>query len=124
MNTKGEWAIVELMGHRTRAGWCSEIERFGTKMLRIDIPHAEKKKETIDTEPLLEAPIEREVFEASQFYAGSAIFSYTPCDEDVVRKHLAPYSPPARLQLRQHDPEDEQLESEEESESSERGPDF
>jgi hypothetical protein len=32
------WAIVELMGHRTRAGHVSEVELFGAKMMRIEVP--------------------------------------------------------------------------------------
>jgi hypothetical protein len=32
------WAIVELMGHRQRAGYVKEAEMFGAKMLRLDIP--------------------------------------------------------------------------------------
>lgn len=30
--TAPEWAIVEMMGHRRRAGRIEEVERFGAKM--------------------------------------------------------------------------------------------
>ncbi len=33
-----EYAIVEIMGHRKLAGRILEVERFGAKLLRIDIP--------------------------------------------------------------------------------------
>lgn len=32
------WAIVEIFGHRRHVGIASEEERFGVKMLRIDVP--------------------------------------------------------------------------------------
>lgn len=34
-----EWAIVEVFGHRRHAGRIREEERFGAKMLRIDVPN-------------------------------------------------------------------------------------
>ena len=33
-----EWAIVEVFGHRRHAGRTREEERFGAKLLRVDIP--------------------------------------------------------------------------------------
>ena len=39
MNDEAEvWAIVELMGHVRLAGKLSEIERYGSKLARLDIP--------------------------------------------------------------------------------------
>lgn len=35
------WAIVELMGHVKLAGRLSEVERFGVKMGRLDIPEGD-----------------------------------------------------------------------------------
>ena len=66
-----EWAQVEIFGHRQHWGRIFEVERFGAKMLRIDIP-------TDDPE----------VFEAV-FYGGSSIFSLTPCTEEVCRAWAA-----------------------------------
>lgn len=34
-----EWAVVEVFGHRRHAGRTREEERFGAKMLRIDVPN-------------------------------------------------------------------------------------
>jgi len=34
----GEWATVELLGHRQRAGYVTEVTRFGAAMLHIDLP--------------------------------------------------------------------------------------
>ena len=34
----GEWAIVEVMGHRQHAGRISEVTRFGAVLLRCDQP--------------------------------------------------------------------------------------
>ena len=36
--TGWEWMLVEIMGHRTHWGRSREEERFGAKMLRIDVP--------------------------------------------------------------------------------------
>jgi hypothetical protein len=33
----GEWAIVELLGHRERRGYVTQVERFGTPLLHIDL---------------------------------------------------------------------------------------
>lgn len=60
------WAIVELMGHRQRAGLCQEVEQFGAKMLRIDIP----------------APDDATV---TEFYGGSSIYALRPASEEVAR---------------------------------------
>lgn len=61
------WAIVELMGHRERAGRVSEVELAGAKMLRLDIP--------------TDNP---EVF-VTELYGGSAIYCLSPCAEQIAR---------------------------------------
>ena len=33
-----QFALVELMGHRVLVGAVREVERFGAKMLRVDVP--------------------------------------------------------------------------------------
>lgn len=63
-----QWAIVELMGHRRLGGLVTEAERFGTKMLRIDIPPPEDDGQTI-----------------TQFYGGPAIYGVTITDEETAR---------------------------------------
>ncbi len=87
-----EWAIVEIMGHRRHAGRVREEERFGARMLRIDVP-------TI----LLVSPAEEGAAATatvdrwtSHYYGGSSIFSFTPTDEATVMKHNRPYEPPQR----------------------------
>jgi len=79
-----EWAIVEVFGHRRHAGRCREEEKFGTKMLRIDVP--------IEGDPAKGW--------TTQFYGGASVFSYTLTDEATVMKINKPYAPPARLTYR------------------------
>lgn len=64
------WALVELMGHRTRAGRVTEVEAFGTKLLRLDIPVAGEGEETEFV---------------SEHYSGSAIYCLTPATEEFAR---------------------------------------
>ena len=33
-----EWAVLEVFGHRRHAGRIREVEQFGAKMVRVDIP--------------------------------------------------------------------------------------
>ena len=61
------WAIIEIMGHRVRAG---RVVMDDTPLLRIDIP-------TTDGE------------EITEYYGRAAIFSMRPCDEDVARDFAA-----------------------------------
>lgn len=60
-----EWAIVEIMGHLRRAGRISEIERFGAKLLRVDVPAGDTF--------------------VSEFFSGSAIYRLRYATEDVAR---------------------------------------
>lgn len=78
-----EWAVVEIFGHRSHAGRCREEERFGAKMLRIDIP--------IDGDPAKGWK--------THFYGGSSVFSYTLTDEASVMKANKPYESPYRARL-------------------------
>jgi hypothetical protein len=59
------YAVVELMGHRVRAGLVTEVEMFGTKMLRLDIPGKDR----------------------FEFYSGAALYGITPCTEEQARSH-------------------------------------
>lgn len=68
----GEWAILELFGHRQLAGRIAEVDRFGVKMCRIDIPS--------------EPPV-------TQFYGGSAIYGITITTEEIATK-VARRTPP------------------------------
>ncbi len=69
------WACIEIFGHRKHYGRVREVERFGTKMLRVDVP-------SLAAAPLLG---EGEKFETF-FYGGASIFSFTPMTEEAARK--------------------------------------
>jgi hypothetical protein len=86
-----EWMLVEIFGHRSHWGRGIEVERFGAKMLRIDVPQVEWSTPTAEKpEPELIA-----TGWVSHFYGGSAIFSNTLTDERTVLRRNAPYSKPA-----------------------------
>ncbi|WP_439604533.1 hypothetical protein [Shinella sp.] len=61
------WAIVELMGHRTRPGRVKEVEMAGSKMLQVDIP------------------VSGEDF-VTEFYGAPALYSIRPCTEEIARE--------------------------------------
>lgn len=69
------WAILELMGHRRLGGFVREQVVFGAAMCRIDIP-------AVGDYPA-----------ATQFYAPSALYCVTPCDEDTAKAVAAGYQP-------------------------------
>lgn len=62
------WAIVELMGHRKRPGRVSEVEMFGGKLLRVDIP--------------------AEGGDITEFYGVTSIYALRPCSEEVARQAM------------------------------------
>ena len=64
------WAMVELMGHRVRYAWVSEVKLFGATMCQLDIP----------TEP-----------QSVELYSGAAIFGITPTSELICRERCMPY---------------------------------
>jgi hypothetical protein len=84
-----EFAIVEIFGHRRLAGRVMEVERFGAKLLRIDVPKEGDFAKGFTT----------------QFYGGASLFSVTPCDLAMVIKHNKPYDAP-RLYHAPADPDD------------------
>lgn len=77
-NTAEEFAVVEVFGHRRLAGRIMEVEKYGTKLLRIDIPKDGKFESGF----------------TSQMYGGASIFSLTPCDLATVERANKPYEPP------------------------------
>jgi hypothetical protein len=96
------WACVEIFGHRKHYGRIKEVERFSTKMLRVDVP-------TAAAAPLL---VEDETFETF-LYGGSAIFSLTLMTEEAARKWAEndrpkPYKPMARLPGPEYDEDDDE----------------
>lgn len=71
------WAVVEIFGHRRHAGRIREEERFGAKMLRIDVP--------IKGDPAAGW--------MTHWYGGAAIFCITPTDEASAMAANKPYEP-------------------------------
>ena len=61
------WALVEQMGFRQTVGKVCEIEQYGTKMLRLDIP----------------TPEDPESF-TTRFCGGPSIYQVTPLSEAVA----------------------------------------
>lgn len=73
------WAILEQLGHRRLAGRVSEVEMFGVKMGRIDIPQADGKMMT-------------------KFFGGGSVYSMTIVNEEAARAvaagiHCKPVEP-------------------------------
>lgn len=74
------WAILELLGHRTRPGFVSEVEMAGTKMLRVDIP--------ISTDDAGQDVV------LTEYYGGASVYALRPCTEAVARANLKWMSDP------------------------------
>lgn len=90
--TPTRWARVEIMGHRTHWGRVTEIEQFGAKMIRIDVPQGDQP----------DAPM------LTVEYGGASLFGIMWTDEATARKHNKIYEPPARyLPAPQREDEDE-----------------
>lgn len=85
------WAIVELMGHRQRGGYVKDVEMFGGKLLRVDIPVDDKVTVT-------------------EFYGCSALYALRPCSEEIVRDHVkrAYDGDPRPVRQIEYRPDDEQ----------------
>lgn len=62
---EGEYAIVEVLGHRTIVGRIEEVERFGTKLLSI--------------EPLFDGRLLTAVL-----IGGGSIYQFTPCSREIA----------------------------------------
>lgn len=60
------WTILELLGHRRLAGYVREETRFGTGLIRIDIPDAAGGATT-------------------QYYSPAALYAMTPTTEEIAR---------------------------------------
>lgn len=88
--TGWEWAVVEIFGHRRHAGRTREEERFGAKMLRIDIP--------VKGNP-------EEHGWQTHYYGGSSIFSFSLTDEASVMRANRPYEPASRISYREPEPD-------------------
>lgn len=81
-NDGWDWGIVEIFGHRRHAGRVREEERFGTKMLRIDVP--------VKGDPAANGW-------ETHWYGGASIFSFALTDEHSVMRANKPYQSPSRF---------------------------
>lgn len=61
----GDYAIVEVLGHRTLIGRVAEIERFGTKMLQIE-------------------PLFGDVMLAPVLVGDGSLYQFTPCSAETA----------------------------------------
>lgn len=89
---EGQYAVVEIMGHRRHVGRVIEAERFGARMLRVDVP----KPAVFD-----------EGF-TSHFYGGASIFGITPTDRATAEKanHPRSWDQPQLFHAREEGAED------------------
>lgn len=85
-----EYCFLEIMGHRSHWGRSREEERFGSKMVRIDVP--------IEGDPAKGW--------ATHYYGGASIFSYSLTDEATVMRRNKPYEAPSRLAIAAPDDDD------------------
>lgn len=68
------WAMLELMGHRQRIGIIKEVEAYGGKMLRIDIPLKDFSGENSEF--------------ASEFYGIASVYALRPISEEIARDYV------------------------------------
>ena len=73
---KGEYAIVEVLGHRTIVGRIAEVERFGTKFLAVE-------------------PLWQDAFLPEVLVGGSSIYQLTRCSAEIAFRQ----QPKAHYQL-------------------------
>ena len=78
MEDESQWCIVELLGHVKLAGKLSEVEKFGVKLGRLDIPQGDGF--------------------VTRLFGGSSVYCITPVTEAVARHvvkqiTVAPVSP-------------------------------
>lgn len=69
---EGDYAIVEVLGHRTIIGRISEVERFGTKFLAVE-------------------PIWQDAFLPAVLIGGASIYQLTPCSAKTAFARQAKY---------------------------------
>lgn len=92
-----EWAVVEIFGHRRHAGRTREEERFGARMLRVDVPAVGKGEDGAH----------RVESWTTHYYGGSAIFSFSLTDAASVMRANRPCEAPARLTYHDDDDDDD-----------------
>jgi hypothetical protein len=70
--------MLELLGHRQRMGFIREVEMFGGKLLRIDIP--------------------TDGGDVTEFYGVTSVYALRPASEQVVRDAAKSYGDPRPVQ--------------------------
>lgn len=102
----GEWMILELLGHRKLAGFVTEVQRYGTALIQVEVYRGDEEAPTL-----------------VQRYSPSALFGETPCAEAVARRFAAgsSYRPVTAWELERalpsyDGPDDEEIEEAEFSE--------
>lgn len=84
------WAVVELLGHRRLGGYVRDVEMFGGRMLRLDIPGPKAESGKEDAPVLMVSDVPNRVIEdseywaATQFYGVGSIYCLTPTTADVA----------------------------------------
>ncbi|GJE29783.1 hypothetical protein [Methylobacterium organophilum] len=79
-----EWMLVEVLGHRRHSGRVREEERFGAKLLRIDVP--------VKGDPTAHGW-------QTHYYAPASLYGLTPCTREAAFAANKPYERPSRLAL-------------------------
>lgn len=99
MATNETFAIVEIFGHRKRAGRVTEVQRYGATGIQIEIP----KDDGFTVE----------------WYQGSSIFGVRECTEEEARWAAKLMSPPSEYRQLGPGTEADEAEEEEEEEGDE-----
>lgn len=84
------WAVIELFGHNTIAGFVTEQSIGGGAFIRIDVPAADEEHSAF-----------------TKFYGAAAIYGITPTSEEVALaavkrlrvRPVSPYTVPVERQL-------------------------
>jgi hypothetical protein len=100
------WALVEQMGFRKTVGKVVEVEQFGTKMLRLDIPSFGTRFPAV---PGGDGDVV--IAWSTRFCGGPSIYQVTPLAEDValeMAKHQADPRPVHPAAYRQLEPPQQQ----------------
>jgi len=69
------WAIIEIFGHQKIAGRVTEAQIGGCSFVRVDVPEHNGAKEF------------------TKFFGNGAIYSMTPCSEEVAKAALKQIMP-------------------------------
>ncbi len=77
-----QWALVELFGHARIAGRVTEQQIGGASFIRVDVPEIEIRARQQDVRKKVKVD-RREGF--TRFFGASAIYSISPCSEEVAR---------------------------------------